>query len=280
MLADVIKYLACPICGKNIMLTDRSLRCTSRHSFDMARQGYVNLLPGGAHVGTADTLEMVEARNAFLLSGHYSPILQEVARAAADLLAEGPDCCIVDIGAGTGYYLAGVLDRLPRCVGLALDISKFAVRRAAKAHERLGAAVCDVWDMLPVQSNSAALVLDIFAPRNAAEFERILKPGGMLIVVTPSRCHLQELIPLLDLLSVDKDKMERLDKQLAASFVQVDTMNLEQPMLLTHADAINLVAMGPSAWHIDKANLDARVSALAEPIRVTMSVTVSVYRLL
>lgn len=278
MLADVVEFLVCPLCGKDLVLIDRSLRCATKHVFDVARQGYVNLLPGDAHVGTADTLEMVEARDTLLKSGHYASIARKVAETAVSSLGENAGGCVVDVGAGTGYYLAGVLDRLPNCVGLALDISKFALRRAARAHARLGAVVCNAWDLLPVRTGAAALVLDIFAPRNPSEFRRILKPGGALIIVTPTNRHLQELIPTLDLLKVDEDKKERLDDKLGAHFAQVDAASHEESLSLSHEEIATLVWMSPSAWHTDKAALDARIRELTEPVSTTVSVVISVYR--
>ncbi|MGB4593539.1 MAG: hypothetical protein WBI63_07195, partial [Coriobacteriia bacterium] len=136
MLAHVIDELACPHCGAALIVVDATLRCESGHSFDVARQGYVSLLPRGAHADTADTPAMVEARDAFLGAGYYAPIAGAVADALGSALGADASGCVVDIGAGTGYYLARVLDGMPRLAGLALDTSKPALRRAARAHER------------------------------------------------------------------------------------------------------------------------------------------------
>src|SRR4051812_16813967 len=136
-LADVVPYLQCPVCAGDLAVTGSALRCTEGHAFDIARQGYANLLTGKAHLGTADTPQMVAARAAFLGAGHFAPLAGLVAeRAAARAVGEG---CVLDAGAGTGHYLAAVLDRLPERPGVALDISKHALRRAARAHPRAGA---------------------------------------------------------------------------------------------------------------------------------------------
>lgn len=283
MLADVVLFLRCPHCGAGLEPNGRSLRCHTRHSFDVARQGYVNLLPGDARPGTGDTAEMVAARERFLGTGHYTPVARLVAREAARAVAgtaggtDGPGC-VVDVGAGTGYYLARVLDELPDHVGLALDISKFALRRAARAHPRIGAAVCDAWRPLPVRDAAAALVLNVFAPRDGAEIRRILRPGGALVVATPTPRHLAELVTMLELLSVDERKQERLEEKLGPHLEPVDRHTHEETMPLGHADVEALVAMGPSAWHTDPAALGARIAALPETLEVTLSVTVSVYR--
>src|SRR5438067_3187162 len=177
--AAVIRALRCSVCGDPVELTERALRCAKRHSFDVAKQGYVNLLHAKVPAGTADTTEMVAARAEFLAAGHYAPL--------ANLVAEQVEASglVVDAGAGTGYYLSRLLDRHSGAVGLALDVSAIALRRDARAHERLGAAVWNLWEPWPLASESAAVLLNVFAPRNATEFHRVLRPDGTLIVVSP-----------------------------------------------------------------------------------------------
>ena len=179
MLGAVIRYLACPYCGDAMVRDGSSLRCAAGHTFDIARQGYVSLLPAGAS-GGGDTAAMVQARAGFLAAGHFASVATGVAEAARDAAgaADGPGC-VADIGAGTGYYLAAVLGQLPERDGLALDISKFALRKAARAHPRIGAVGCDVWRRLPVADSAAILALNVFAPRDGAELRRILHPAGL-----------------------------------------------------------------------------------------------------
>ncbi len=170
-----------------------------------------------------------------------------------------------------------MLDRFPGRLGLALDISKFAARRAARAHERMAAVVCDAWSVLPVADACASLILDIFAPRNAAEFRRVLRPDGALLVITPSPRHLEELIAPLGLLTVDERKPERLDQALAADFILEDRSEYEERLRLSPADAGALAAMGPSAHHVQSEELAAGLAALGEVVEVTLSVVASTY---
>jgi 23S rRNA (guanine745-N1)-methyltransferase len=277
VLRDVIEFLICPHCGGDMALVGTSVRCPNDHAFDVARHGYVSLLPGGAHTGTADTPAMVRARRTFLDAGHYAPIAREVAEEAERF---GPRSagCIVDLGAGTGYYLAAVLERLPHRSGLALDISKYALRRAARAHPRAGAVACDVWRALPVRTGAASVVLNVFAPRNGAEIKRILHPEGTLIVAAPTAGHLGELVSALKLLTVDEDKEQRLDEALVRHFEPDRHSTSEFSMSLRHEDVEALVMMGPSAWHVDPTSLRASIYTLPDPMPVTASVTVTAYR--
>lgn len=278
VLADVVGCLICPVCGGDLDLGGATLRCASGHAFDVARQGYVNLLPGGSHTGTADSRPMAEARDAFLGAGHYEAIVDAVADAAARALAEGPPGCVADVGAGTGHYLARVLERIPARAGLALDLSKHALQRAARAHPQIGAAVCDTWRPLPVRTGAAALVLDIFAPRNPAEFARVLHPGGALLVVVPTADHLRELVEVLGLVTVDERKDERLAGALGEGFVLTESSVVRHSMALTRADVAAVVAMGPSARHDSAEEMGARIARLPGTVAVEAAVVVSVYR--
>jgi 23S rRNA (guanine745-N1)-methyltransferase len=278
VLEDVIDYLLCAHCEDDLALDGKSVKCRRGHVFDVARQGYVNLLSGRSNPNIGDISSMVMAREIFLEAGHFAPIVHQVADTTALAMPSTGAGCIVDVGAGTAHYLAAVLDRQPTRVGLALDVSKYAARRAARAHPRAGAIVCDAWHSLPVRTNSAALVLNVFAPRNGVEFHRILERDGVLVVVVPTDRHLEELVSTLDLVTVDEHKAARVHGQLDPYFDEVTTAVCEFSMTLGHDDIVALVAMGPSAWHVDTDTIKKRVNDLALPLSVTVSVTVSAYR--
>ncbi len=290
MLSQVCALLACPVCGGDLRLAAASLRCAAGHGFDVARQGYVNLLPGGARPGTADTAEMVAARTAFLSAGHYAPLARMLAELAARAAAAapGPDR-VLDAGAGTGYYLAAVLDRLGRRTpgqdgppgsagpaGLAMDISVRALRRAARAHPAIGAVAWDLWRPLPVRDGAVSLVINVFAPRNGAEFRRVLRPGGALIVVTPAPGHLAELAGA-GLLAVADRKEERLAAALGGHFRQAGREEKTVTLRLGHEDAGTLVAMGPAARHSGAAAIRDRLARWPDPVEVTAAFRITVY---
>ncbi|MFH9005529.1 putative RNA methyltransferase [Streptomyces afghaniensis] len=272
----LLTVLTCPLCPSGLERADGALRCAGRHTFHIARHGYVSLLTGHRRAASADSADMVRCRGTFLRAGHYDPLARTLAGLATELAP--PDAVVLDAGAGTGHYLASVLDALPGALGLGLDSSTHALRAAARAHARGEAAGWDVWQPWPVRSGCAHLVLNVFAPRNGPEFHRVLRPDGALLVVTPSDRHLRELRGSVGLLAVDPRKEERLRRTLAERFRRERAESLEYAMSLTAEDVAGLVTMSPAARHVDDAELRRRVAELAVPVRVTASFVVSVYR--
>lgn len=254
-----LDWTACPVCHQRLTRRDGALRCGNRHSYDLARQGYVNLL-GRTPPANADTAEMLDARARFLSAGHYDPIADAVARAA-----HGPR--IAEVGAGTGFYLARVLDAHPDAEGLATDVSVAAAKRAARSHPRAAAVVADTWARLPLPDDSLDSIVCVFAPRNPAEFERVLRPGGTLVVAQPLPGHLAELRERHGLLGVGEDKSERL----AASLPGWDVATRERitrSVEVSAAVVADLIGMGPNAFHglpghVEAAFLDVDVEVIA-----------------
>lgn len=274
MIGAVLPALRCPTCAAPFTSSDTALRCDRGHSFDIARQGYANLLTTRAPAG-AETTAMVVARAELLAAGHLDPVARAVAQRAA--ARAGDAGLVVDVGAGTGHYLATVLDALPAHHGLALDVAKAAVRRAARAHPRAAAVVADAWRGLPLTDGCADVVLDVFAPRNGPEFRRVLRPGGTLLVVTPRPDHLAELVGPLGLIGVDPTKDERLDRSLGGHLALVEEQRYRYPLALRRDEAARFVVMGPNAWHAE--DLTARLAGWPEPVSVTVSVSLRTYEL-
>lgn len=194
-------------------------------------------------------------------SGAYRPIRDAVIAACAGVTSA------VEVGAGTGYYLSGVLATYRPDAHLALDVSVAAARRSAKAG--LASAVADTWAGLPVLDAAVDRLLCVFAPRNPAEFGRILAPGGRAVLVTPSSSHLAGLRKRFGLLDVPADKLMRVDESFGAAGLRViQRSQLEFGVTLSPPAVADLVGMGPNAFH-------QRPPALTEEILVQVAVTVS-----
>jgi 23S rRNA (guanine745-N1)-methyltransferase len=266
--------LRCPRCGAALTAAGPAVRCAAGHAYDVARQGYLSLL-SGARPPAGDDAAMVAARERVLSAGWFGPLTAALARAAAPGARPG---AIVDVGGGTGHHLAGVLDAAPDRPGVVLDVSRYALRRAARAHPRAAAVGADVWSGLPLGDGVAASLLCVFAPRNGAELRRVLGDGGVLVVATPAPEHLAELVDALDLLRVDPRKDARLAEQLAGGFALTARERVDWTLTLGREDALALAAMGPSAFHAAPDQLAARAAALPPTFSAGAAVTVSVYR--
>ena len=282
-LTAALAALRCPVCATPMASRDNALRCARGHSYDIARQGYINLDAGGGRPRQADTVAMIAARENFLGQGHYAPIADAVSGLARrlDPATAGPGTAepgiVLDLAGGTGYYLAAVLAARPGRTGICLDLSKPALRKAARVHPRAVAVGSDVWRRFPLADGSAAVVLSVFGPRNIAETVRVLDPAGVFLLVTPDHRHLAELVGALGLLSVDAAKPRRVAAA-TARLRRVAGEALSYRLLLDHAAIHDLVSMGPSAYHIPPDQLAARIAALPDRLTVTASVTVAAYR--
>ncbi|MFP3461568.1 methyltransferase domain-containing protein [Arthrobacter globiformis] len=292
-----LPVLLCPVCRQDLEAVHdggtgrvRALACRERHSFDAARQGYFNMLVGKGTAFESDTAEMVAARTAFLDAGHYRPLADALARAAAPAL-NGPAPTVLDSGTGTGHYLRAILDYLESehgdgadgvagAAGVAavgLDISKFALRRAARLNPEAINLVGDVWQPMPLPDAAVDVVTVVFAPRNAAEFARVLKPSGRLIVVTPRAGHLGEIASQAGMLGIDPAKDERLAEALAGRFSPLSTQDVDVDLSLSPEDVANLALMGPAGHHTDRAALSGRLAGLPPATRVSALFRISIF---
>lgn len=280
---DLLPMLACPVCAEPLGRVDGGqVGCPEGHRFDEAKQGHLTLLPAKRRALTADTPEMVDARLRFLGRGHYAPVERALAAVVASVDAPG---IVLDVGSGPGTYLAHALDAVGddgsdgrhdsapdtsphRRLGVALDLSAVAIRRAARVHARAGAVVGDVTERLPVVDGAAAVLLDVFAPRNQTEYARVLHPGGVLVVVTPRVGHLAELAEAT--ISVDPEKERRLHDSLTPAFVPRSSEDLTWTMELSAEDVHDVVHMGPSHHHV-------AADTVFAPTSVTAAVTVSTW---
>ena len=238
--------------------------CSAGHSYDASKRGYLNLVDRSRGI-LGDTRDILDARQRFLAVGHYSPIVDLIDEV---LPANAVD--VVDSGCGTGYYAAALLARRPSTSLLELDVSLDAVTLAVRATGAPG-LVADVWRPLPVRSGRADAVLCVFAPRNAEEFSRVIRPGGVLVVVTPAPQHLEQLRERGRLIGIQPDKLEHLDDTLGLRFALQRRESLAYDVTLTPDEVDDLAGMGPSGYH------EAHPHHSADETTVTVAVDVSVY---
>jgi 23S rRNA (guanine745-N1)-methyltransferase len=182
----------CPHCRLPLVRGDGTWSCTSGHQFDVAREGYVNLMVSGRLAGgpSGDDDVMVRSRRAVFEAGCYDPIIDAVASAVA---ASGAST-VLDAGCGEGTYLSRAC--AAGAEGWGIDISKVAVRLAARKYPQCEFAVASVY-RLPFAEASFDAVIDVFSPRPFDELFRVLRPGGVALVVTPGADHLAQLKSLI-----------------------------------------------------------------------------------
>ena len=275
MLKDIVDVLADPADLSPLAGADDFSRLVSEsgHSYDVAKQGYVTLAAGAGLHHEGDSLEMVNSRETFLSNGHFAPFVEAVSDSIAETVeacAGSEDPVILEVGAGTGYYLAHTLDLIEGSRGVGLDISVPAAKHLAKAHPRVGAVVADVWEQLPIRTGSIHAIAVVFAPRNPAEFARVLCDDGQATILVADQGHLDELREPLGILGVEEGKVERLVEQAAGHLEVVGEPELiSYPMQLGRDAIAAQVGMSPSARHLDPEVLRARVAELPEQMEIT-----------
>lgn len=241
----MVRVLACPVCHSSLSSMPGRLVCSAGHHFDLSRDGHVHL--GRGRISSGDTASMVQARLRFLARGHFAPLADTL----ASIVATRPPKLIVDVGAGPGYYLASVVERMPGTSAIAIDVSRFAARHAARAHPRVGSVIAE-HRALPLRSGAIDVVTCVFAPRDPRELHRVLQACGRCLVVTPAPAHLGELRRRHGGLEIEPNKRDRLLRTFAPWFELVRTTELELALCLSPDDIADVLAMGPAAFHPDR----------------------------
>ena len=262
--------LICPICGGILRREGKQWRCGANHSFDIARQGYVNLLPvqqkHSLHPG--DTREQVLSRRSFLESGAYAPIVETVCALAKKHGAHGE---ILDVGCGEGYYGTRVAEALGSSL-TGLDISKEAVRCAAAQYKN-ARWICGTASHLPVEDHGAGLLMSMFALTLPEEFHRVLAQDGVFLQVLAAQDHLMGLKSIIypEILLKEKDSVPELP-----GFRLEETRALSFAFTAEGAEIQNLLYMTPHFWRIS-AEGAARL-AETKILEDRASVVVNVYK--
>lgn len=245
---------ACPICQENLTLVETSLKCCNRHSFDLAKFGYVNLAPQIKQSANYDK-ENFQNRQQILESGFYQAILDAV----SDLLASSKTTTtILDIGCGEGFYSRKLQESHSEKTFYAFDISKDSVQIAAKS-EPNWAVNWFVGDLarLPIKDASMDILLDIFSPANYGEFRRVLSKDGILIKVIPTENHLKEIRQRVQKQLTNKDYSNQdIKNHFQEHFTILSSQTASLTKTITAEQLQALLSMTPLLFHIDQSKID------------------------
>lgn len=234
---SVLEILICPNCGKKLSYTETRFLCPNNHCFDIAKEGYINLLLPNQKKSKdpGDDKTMINARKEYLNNGYYQPLRNKI--------CEIIDCSnakvILDAGCGTGYYTNNLDSNKYQIYGV--DISKHAIKTASKNNKNNLYIVASIFS-LPIANESVDIILNVFAPKPKVEFERVLKNDGLIIEVVPGKKHLKELKNII----YENEFLENKEKYAFENFKLERTQRLSysKDFNNTH-DLVNLLKMTP-----------------------------------
>lgn len=295
-MTNILDLLVCPLCGTPLARTEKSLRCTAGHTFDIAKSGYVNLLPPGKekNARTGDEKEMVKAREEFLSLGHYGLITDALADAVAHQAPQS-SYTVCDMGCGEGYHTCRFAERLASITGadvlaVGFDASKYAAERASKRSVRNGFLPKDGIGAvhegavsayflpgnifrLPLADHSVNVALSMFAPVAGDEAKRVLTEDGILVVVSSGKEHLLEMrrriydnVHLSDELPVLPDGFREIARIRSRYLTAIQTTE----------DLMALFTMTPFYYKTTEAGR-SRLTSSEMPFTVTVDVNYSIF---
>ncbi|MDD6204953.1 MAG: methyltransferase domain-containing protein [Firmicutes bacterium] len=259
------EYLICPVCRKSLKQDGGCLKCRGGHSFDVARQGYVNLLLRAGRHG--DDKAMLAARRGFLEQGYYEP----VARLLCGVCGAAGGGVLLDMGCGEGYYTDYIV-RHTGLTGLGFDVSKHACAMTARRNEAVTVFTASAFD-IPVQASCAECALSVFAPFDAAQVRRVLNKNGRFVRVFPLREHLFELKRAV----YDNPRENPEENTGIPGFVTESLQELRFEMPLKSREDIKaLFGMTPYVYRTGRAEAE-RLEKL-EGLKCTVAMGIAVYR--
>lgn len=248
-----MSFFICPVCNKKLNKENNVYRCDNNHSFDIAKQGYINLLPVNKRHSDdpGDTKEMVLSRREFLESGKYDCFSEKLSETVVKYFKNSQNISILDCGCGEGYYdgrLTCELDKLKINYTLVgFDISKNAVRYSAGKYKKGTFAVASCFNM-PVADKSFDLAINIFAPMVEKELNRVLKSGGFFIYAVPGKRHLMGLKEVLyENVYENEEKHTEYD-----GFDFVERISVKDVIEVEGESLINLFKMTPYYFKTEK----------------------------
>ncbi|QEN06268.1 23S rRNA (guanine(745)-N(1))-methyltransferase [Thiospirochaeta perfilievii] len=250
----------CPVCKKPLQKIDTTFKCTNNHSFDIAKEGYVNLMPikSKKTKDPGDNRKMLLSRREFLESGYYKRLALNLSDKINSILENITGANILDLGCGEGYY-AGIIDKNivnKHNTIYGVDISKIAVKYGSKRYKNIQFCTASAFE-LPIADNSIDLLYRVYAPSSLTELNRVIKKGGYLITVTPGERHLYQLREIIykEVLNLSNKSDE------SENFEKISSDNLTYTMKITEKNIVrNLLDMTPFGWKISEDALEFMLS--------------------
>jgi len=246
----------CPVCNKGLKKEGKTFVCEQRHSYDISKEGYVNLLLANQKNSKdpGDSKEMIQNRTNFLEQGFYDPLAKKLNETIAEAVSKIPGANILDLGCGEGFYTQKLEQYLTKNKNefqlWGVDISKSAIQKAAKRDPHIYFCIGSNFQ-LPYCNRSFDLIFSIFAPLDPQEIARILKPNGKIIVVRPGPTHLQELAELI----YEKAELQGNSSNLSENLnmPELKTMNITDKIHLKNQENIqNLIGMTPYFFRLSE----------------------------
>ena len=250
-----MNLIQCPYCQNELSKENRSYKCINNHNFDLSKEGYLNLLPVNKKKSKSpgDNNMMVVARREFLEQGFYDPLIEEIKRVVKkELNFISNKINILDSGCGEGYYSEKALNNLEglKSIIIGTDISKYAVKNAAKKYKKIFYFVSSIYS-LPVKSDSLDLILSVFSPNHSPEFSRVLAKDGYLIVVSPGENHMKQLAELI--YNSFRPHEYNIVEKIGVMFSHLKTQRKTFEIEITDSFMLqNLLKMTPYYWNTSK----------------------------
>ena len=251
---ETATFFACPFCQQALFLSENSLKCKNKHSFDLAKLGYVNLAPQVKQSKAYDKSNF-QNRQLILEAGFYQPILKKLLEILSSLPQHDN---LLDIGCGEGYYARNLQAQLPDKHIYAFDLSKESIQLAAKSDHSL-TVNWFVGDLahIPIQDASMDVILDIFSPANYQEFQRVLQKNGLLIKIIPSSQHLQEIRSIVaEQLTNTNYSNHKIIEHFEEAFTITNSYDVAATFSLRENEKAALLHMTPLLFNIDIDKID------------------------
>lgn len=247
MTSNVVSLLQCPHCGQPMTQTQEGIQCPSLHTFDLSKQGYLHL--AGQVSKSRYTKELFTARQALLgQTGFFEPLIRQIAEGLAEHL-NGEKPLILDMGCGEGTHLAGIVNQLGTASGIGIDLAKEGIQLATNHQADILWLVADLAKS-PIQNHVTDVVLNILSPANHQEFQRVLKPGGLVVKVVPNSGYLHELRSYF-YAGTEKETFENeeAETRFTNELNNLGVQKVNYTKQLTEQQLRDLIAMTPLTWN-------------------------------